>query len=66
MIHRKSIRSKIWHCCRNCRFWPERKGEYTERNSKPVQGELCDFCQTLIREDDCTSLVRIGLSRELR
>ena len=45
MIHRKSIQSKIWHCCRNCRFWPERKGEYTERNSRPVQGELCDFCQ---------------------
>ena len=45
---------------------PEGKGEYTERNSMPVQGEQCERCQTLIRERDCTPLVRIGLSRELR
>ena len=27
MIHRKSNWSKIWHCCRNCRYWAEGKGE---------------------------------------
>ena len=30
-----------------------------ERNSKPVSGELCEFCQLMIREGDCTPLTRV-------
>ena len=30
-----------------------------ERNSKPVSGELCELCQLMIREGDCTPLTRV-------
>ena len=59
MIHRKSIYGRVWHCCQSCQYWPERRGEYVERNSKPVSGELCEFCQLMIREGDCTPLTRV-------
>ncbi len=29
-----------------------------ERNSKPVSGELCELCQFMISEGDCTPLTR--------
>ena len=60
MIHRKSIHGRVWHCCRSCQYWPERRGEYVERNSKPVSGELCELCQFMIREGDCTPLTRVA------
>ena len=59
MIHRKSIHGRAWHCCRNCQHWPERRGEYVERNSKPLSGELCEFCQLMIRDGDCSPLTRV-------
>ena len=43
MVYRKSRQGDMWHCCRNCRFWPERRGAYVERNSKPASGELCEL-----------------------
>ena len=30
-----------------------------ERNSKPVSGELCELCQFMISEGDCTPLTRV-------
>ena len=59
MIHRKSIHGRVWHCCPSCQYWPERRGEYVERNSKPVSGELCEFCQLMIREGDCAPLTKV-------
>ena len=60
MIHRKSIHGRVWHCCQSCQYWPERRGEYVERNSKPVSGEVCVLCQLMIRERDCTALTRVA------
>ena len=40
-------------------YWPERRGEYVERDSKPVSGELCELCQLMIREGDCAPLTRV-------
>jgi hypothetical protein len=59
MVYRKWLHSDTWHCCRNCRYWPDGKGKYVERNSKPVSGQLCDRCQTKMREGDCTPLATI-------
>jgi hypothetical protein len=59
MIHRKSIHGRVWHCCRSCQFWPESRGDYVERNSKPASGELCELCQLMIREGDCAPLTRV-------
>ena len=65
MIYRKSVQGDVWHCCRNCRYWPERSGQYVERNSKPVSGQLCDRCQLMISEGDCTpkATIRVSPSR---
>ena len=41
MTYRRRIDSKQWHCCRNCPHWPEGRGEYEDRNSKPMSEELC-------------------------
>ena len=38
------------------------QGNYVERNSKPVSGQLCDRCQLMIREGDCTPLASIRFS----
>ena len=62
MIYRKSVNSDIWHCCRNCRHWPEGKGVYAERNSKPVSGKLYERCELMMREGDCTPQVIIRVS----
>jgi hypothetical protein len=59
MIHRKSIHGRFWHCCQSCKYWPTRRGEYVERNSKPVSGKLCELCRRMIREGDCTPLTRV-------
>jgi len=59
MIYRKSIHGRVWHCCRSCQYWPARRGEYVERNSKPTRGELCEFCQLMIHEGDCAPLTRV-------
>ena len=32
MVYRKSLQGDMWHCCRNCTHWPERRGAYIERN----------------------------------
>jgi hypothetical protein len=31
MVYRKG---DMWHCCRNCTHWPERRGAFIERNSE--------------------------------
>ena len=55
----KLIQGDAWHCCRNCRYWPERRDEYVERNSKPVSGHLSDRCEIMIREGHCAPLATI-------
>ena len=62
MIHRKSIQSKIWHCCRNCRFGLNAKENIRSATQGPSRVRYVTFAN-LIREDDCTPLVRIDLSR---
>jgi hypothetical protein len=62
MIYRKSVQGAVWHCCRNCRYWPEGRGKYLERNSKPVSGELCDRCQLMISDGGCAPLLTIRVS----
>ena len=29
-------------------------GQYVERNSKPIKGEICDRCELMVLENDCT------------
>jgi hypothetical protein len=59
MVYRKSRQGDMWHCCRNCRFWPERRGAYVERNSKPASGELCERGLASMRRGDCTPVATI-------
>jgi hypothetical protein len=70
MTYRKQVDSKKWHCCRNCPHWPEGRGEYVDRNSKPMSEELCGQCLALMHDGDCIppatiqySLRRSGVCR---
>ena len=37
----------------------EAQRRVAERNSKPLSGELCELCQRMIREGDCSPLTRV-------
>ena len=64
-IYRKSVQGDVRHCCRNCRYWPELEGQYEERNSKPVSGKLCDRCELMVLENDCTPLATIHFAKSI-
>ena len=51
MAYRKKNGSDTWHFCRNCNNWPT--SDYTERQSKPTTGELCNECQAKKRSNNC-------------
>ena len=63
MTYRKRVDSKKWHCCRNCPHWPEERGEYVDRNSKPMSEELCGQCLALMHDGDCIPPATIQFSR---
>ncbi len=61
MVYRKG---DMWHCCRNCTHWPERRGAFIERNSKPARERLCERCLAMMRRGDCIPPATIHVCAE--
>jgi hypothetical protein len=49
---KKKSGSDTWHWCKNCSGWPT--SDYTEQQSKPTSGELCNQCKSKDTAGTCT------------
>ena len=54
MLWRRETTGDTWHFCINCPKWPKDE-HYIEVTRTPYAGKMCQECQALKANGDCTS-----------